>query len=123
MPLPAYNGYRDSAAQNAATSTATEIAKAVQACATINTYSDCLTGTLNVKGTISQTCTAQTSSGMSGECHLGYKAGSTNRACISAHVKGVGGDKNACVGINTMTGQVDAVDTTKYCHSTNGVCT
>ena len=121
VAIPAYNGYRNSAAENAAKSQASEITKAIQACATINTYNDCIGSTnLNVKGTLSRACTWATAI-VAGACDVGYKS-STDKACAAAHVKGVGMTYSSCIDINTNTGVVTPAVTGKHCEGADGVC-
>ena len=123
VAIPAYNGYRNSAAENAAQSQASEITKAIQACATINQYSTCIgsSATETVNMTLSTECKGNASAGGAGECNVGFKS-STSKACASAQVQGVGKVYKSCFDIDTSNGQVsDAGD--KYCHGMNGVCT
>ena len=54
VAIPAYNKYRDSAAQNATKSEATQVLKAVQACLTAGVVGDCATPT--VGDTIAKAC-------------------------------------------------------------------
>ena len=127
VAIPAYNGYRNTAAQNAAQSEGTEIMKALQACSTIETLATCYTASVNM--TLSKTCTAPSvlsalPSGTSVGCHI-RNMGSAG--CASAHVQGVGGLKHWCVQVDTGTGQINTTNSStkaspnKYCKA-DGTC-
>ena len=107
VAIPAYNKYRDTAAQRAADSEASQIFKALQACLTEKVKADCATATID--DTISASCNAAaaalpTSSAFY-SCAVGVKSG-TDDVCVSAHREGVGAVKHSCWHLNAQTGQV-----------------
>ena len=124
VAIPAYNGYRNTAAENAAKSEASEIMKALQACSTIDTASACYDPT--AMGTLSKSCNqgvGATAPNMA-SCVLDLKG---THGCASAHVQGVGGIKSYCVLVEIGTGQVNAIVSgpNKHCNNagTNATCT
>ena len=119
VAIPAYNKYRDSAAENATASEATQVLKALQACLTAGVVGDCATTT--VGDTIAKACKAGLGAPATvDDCAI--KADGTGaNVCISAHREAVGGVKNLCykliVGTGAITNEGD-----KYC-KTDGKCT
>ena len=123
VAIPAYNKYRDSAAENAASSEASQVLKALQACLTQKTATDCVT--VNIDGNISKDCSAAATGLPSGTplsytCAVGFKT--PNLACVSAHRAAVGGIKSACYDIITTTGTITDGATDTYCKAADGVC-
>ena len=125
VAIPAYNGYRDSAAQRAASSEASQIFKALQACLTENVKATCATDDINE--TISATCSVAGVAGLPGTlpssgCSVAQKAG-TDDVCVSAHRQGTGSVKHSCWQLNAGTGQVTKSDKQgEYCKSADGQC-
>ena len=120
VAIPAYNKYRDGAAERAAMSEASQILKALQACMTEKTQAACATG--NIDKTISTTCNVSgvatlPTSGSS--CSVAQK---TDDVCVSAHRQGVNGVKHSCWQLDSSTGQVTGPDNSKYCKSADGKC-
>ena len=118
VAIPAYNKYRDSAASNAAKSEATQVLKAVQACLTDGTVTDCATTTAG--DTIAKTCEPGLGAAATDDdCAIKANALGTE-VCISAHRKAVGGVKSVCyklvIGSGIITNEGD-----KYCKTT-GAC-
>ena len=123
VAIPAYNGYRNTAAENAAKSEASEIMKALQACVTVESTTPLTTCyDTDVNGTLSKTCTISTLSAKATAtgCHL---KNSGTAGCASATVQGVGSFKHYCIQVNTTSGQVNTTNTgaDKYCKS-DGTC-
>ena len=114
VAIPAYNKYRDNAAENAAQSEGSEIMKAVQACLTVATstadINDCYNAT--VDGTLSKSCTVSTltavGSATAATCYIKQTSAGATSGCASAHTQGVGGVKHYCASVST-TGVVTGV--------------
>ena len=124
VAIPAYNEYRNTAAQNAAQSEGSEVMKALQACATIETVATCYTATVNM--TLSKSCTVSAITALPTAPACYVKNDGTD-GCASAHVQGVGDTKHWCVQVNTTTGQIDTgmsstkASPNKFCNNM-GVC-
>ena len=101
MAIPAYNGYRNTAAQNAAQSEGSEVMKALQGLFRKN--SSYLLYSI-VDGTLSKSCAVSALTGAATAVGCNLKNLGTN-GCASAHVQGVGTLKHFCVQVNTSTGQ------------------
>ena len=103
VAIPAYNKYRDTAAENAAKSEAQEITKALQACLTVATDNTSINSCWNttVDGTLSKSCTISTltAAATATGCNLKQTAVNATTGCASAHVQGVGGLKHYCSAI------------------------
>ena len=108
VAIPAYNGYRDNAAQNAAQSEATEIMKAVQACLTValdaTAINMCYNG--NVNGTLSKSCTSPSvlttlGSAAAGTCYIKQTIAGMTAGCTSSHVRGAGTIQHYCSSVTT----------------------
>ena len=104
VAIPAYNKYRNDAAQASAQSEATGVMKALQACQLTDTLATCYDATGTVNMTLSKACTVSTltAKATAAGCHL--KSDSTN-GCASATVAGAGATlQHFCIQIDTSTG-------------------
>ena len=122
VAIPAYNGYRNTAAEKSAQAEASEIMKALQACTTVETLTTCYTASVNM--TLSKSCaTTGATTGTAPGVGCIVNNASTTAACASATVQGVGSKKHHCVGVNPTTGVIDTTNSIagNYCLTT-GVC-
>ena len=117
VAIPAYNGYRTTAAENSVRSEVSEMVKALQACVTVHNTADCVT--LDIKMTISKTCTSAPSSKAD---TVGCYIDDTTDQCVSAAVQGVGAVVHGCQTFDLSTGIVGAYTKDKQCKN-DGSCT
>ncbi|MCZ0932789.1 MAG: hypothetical protein OXJ52_06535 [Oligoflexia bacterium] len=107
VAIPAYNGYRDNAAQNASQSEGSEIMKAVQACLTVATTATQIDNcyNANVNGTLSKSCTVSGLTALTvataGTCYIKQTGAGATSGCASAHVQGAGSIKHYCASVTT----------------------
>lgn len=94
VAIPAYNKYRQGAAEKSAKSEASSILKAYQACEA-NGDTGCFSA--NINSTISKNCTAATGTAPTTDsCHFKERTGNVGKSCFSSSRK-IGNDtKHYC---------------------------